>query len=365
MHPPTISAPAPSASGQPAMSFLVLLPASAHMTHNPSPRAPASASAVRHQPSPWPLTTRKSGSTVPSLKTLAGQPQPQPQFQSQSRLRHANDGQDGSPDEERVDPIVDSWAVAGRRSSLAPGMGTGTERRALKPSTSITAGGRLGAIEPSPPGTPDRSASGSPSPGDSTPPPALRPSDHAFDSYRLSSSSRAPAASASAFAGPGPGVSPASASASPTRQIPTRAPIPAGSSEAPAFGSRPSSSSTTTTAGSGARRSRRPVTAATTGVGTQAPLQRGSMALPRGTGLGMGMGGGGKNRPGWEADEIVSVLRSGGLEGMSCRLSIMCRITPLPLLAFRSPAAVSRDHAFHRSVPCQGRQGKERGDTSR
>lgn len=44
------------------------------------------------------------------------------------------------------------------------------------------------------------------------------------------------------------------------------------------------------------------------------------MALPSGSGLGIGAGTGLRNRPGWEADEVVGHLRESGLEGMSPHL---------------------------------------------
>lgn len=72
----------------------------------------------------------------------------------------------------------------------------------------------------------------------------------------------------------------------------------------------------TSTSGGTNRTRRRPVTAAgSRGIGQA--TQRGSMALPSGTGLGIGGGMGLRNRPGWEADEVVSNLRASGLEGMS------------------------------------------------
>lgn len=291
----------PTTSGQPALSILVLLPASAHMTHNPSPLAPAR--------KPSPLITRKSGSTVPSFKTLA----------SPSKLRDNDGAQSRSSGEDvaGLDPV----RLAGRRSSLAPGMGTGTEIR----SPELRTASKLGMISPSPPGTPDRS--GSPSPGD------VRPNDHpnsvAFDSYKLPAK---------------PNVSDA-VSSEHSAQAP-RATVGV-SSEAPAFGSRRPLEGGT----GGSGRSRRPVTAAAPGRGVNATLQRGSMALPSGSGLGIGGGSGNsKNRPGWEADEIVSVLRSGGLEGESTstrvrpsRAHVFPHLTRSLMLCCEIAIRVSRD----------------------
>jgi hypothetical protein len=257
MQPPSLS------SGQPALSVLVLLPVSAHMSaQNASPLAPVSR--------PPPLTTRKSGSTVPSLKSINSPQNP-------SRLRY----NDISPDEERntLDPL--NHLQVGRRSSLAPGLGAGTEVRAPD-SRHIP---RLGAIEPSPPGTPERAES-----------PSF--DDHSgddrtgnFGGYELSDSL-------------------SSRKGQSSRELPTPV-LPPVSTEAPAFGSRKPLSTSATSA----RTRRRPQTSATSRAGQGA--QRSSMALPSGSGLGLGGGSGLRNRPGWEADEVVGHLRESGLEGMS------------------------------------------------
>jgi len=259
----------PPSLGQPALSVLVLLPASAHMTaQNASPLAPI--------PRPTPLINRKSGSVVPSLKSINNQPQ------NPSRLRN----EDISPDERKVNPL--EHVQAGRRSSLAPGLGGGTETRS--PDSRHVP--KLGAIESSPPGTPDRAASPS---GD----------DQSGDDRKA------------AFGRYGMTENDESDTSTRTRDS-TGPAIPTISTEAPAFGSRkPLSTSTTASA----RTRRRPQTSAVSRSGQT--TQRGSMALPSGTGLGIG-GSGIRNRPGWEADEVVSSLRESGLEGMShCSASVL------------------------------------------
>jgi len=257
MQPPSLS------SGQPALSVLVLLPASAHMTaQNASPLAPISR--------PPPLTTRKSGSTVPSLKSINSPQNP-------SRLRY----NDISPDEERsaLDPL--NHLQVGRRSSLAPGLGAGTEVRASD-SRHIP---RLGAIESSPPGTPERAES--PSFGDHS----EDDRSEKFGGYELSDSIESRKGQSS-------------------RELPVPV-LPPVSTEPPAFGSR----KTLSTSATSARSRRRPQTSATSRAAQSG--QRSSMALPSGSGLGMGGGSGLRNRPGWEADEVVGHLRESGLEGMS------------------------------------------------
>jgi hypothetical protein len=258
-----------SSSSQPALSVLVLLPATAHMAaQEASPLAPISR--------PSPLISRKSGSTVPSLKSLNNLQTPYT-----SRLR--ND--DMSPDGERhtVDPLIHAQVQAGRRSSLAPGLGAGTEIRAL--SSDLRYVERLGAIKSSPPGTPDRSQS--PSPGELSTP----AHNDTLEQYRLSNVTEQPA----------------SGSTSTSASVPRTA---SRSHAVPAFGARKS-----TTASSGAPLSRRRPQTSATSKGFGQPVQRGSMALPPGSGL----GGLQRNRPGWEADEVVSNLRTSGLEGVSDR----------------------------------------------
>jgi hypothetical protein len=281
----------PSTIGQPALSVLVVLPPSAHMAqNNPSPLAPA------RRPPP-PLINRKSGSTVPVLKSFAGTSPststtgpPQPS----SRLRYHTSHLSGpldrhdakarggrvSPDLEQDDEGMDPIRIAARRASLAPGLGAGTEVR----SPDLRSIPKLGTIEPSPPGTP-RSAS--PLPGDNTPPMSsiTHPNLASLNSYKFGPSSSSSAAS-------GFQAAPVTVNGSPV--------------EAPSFGPRQPAELP------GAKRSRRPVTAATA---TIQPHRGGSMALPSGSGFGIGGGSFSKTRPGWEADEIVTVLRSGGLEG--------------------------------------------------
>jgi hypothetical protein len=287
MQPPSLS------SGQPALSVLVLLPASAHMSaQNASPLAPVSR--------PPPLTTRKSGSTVPSLKSINSPQNP-------SRLRY----NDISPDEERstLDPL--NHLQVGRRSSLAPGLGAGTEVRAPD-SRHIP---RLGAIEPSPPGTPERAES-----------PSF--DDHSgddrsenFGGYELSDSI-------------------SSRKGQSSRELSTPV-LPSVSTEAPAFGSRnPFSTSATS-----ARTRRRPQTSATSRAVQGG--QRSSMALPSGSGLGMGGGSGLRNRPGWEADEVVGHLRESGLEGMS----------PCPPYLSSSPAPLFYPSTCHTAGDGKWRHG--------
>jgi len=253
-------------SGQPALSVLVLLPASAHMSaQNASPLVPVSR--------PPPLTTRKSGSTVPSLQSINSP-------QNTSRLRYNDVSQEGGAS--TLDPL--NHLQAGRRTSLAPGLGAGTEVRASDPRHIP----RLGAIESSPPGTPERAES--PSPADYSGDDRLEK----FGGYQLSDSI-------------------ASRKGETSKELPVPG-LPHMPTEAPAFGSRNSIS----ISAASARSRRRPQTSATSRAGQAG--QRSSMALPSGSGLGIGAGTGLRNRPGWEADEVVGHLRESGLEGMSPHL---------------------------------------------
>lgn len=299
----------PSSTGQPALSILVILPPSAHTDQNDSTQL---APARRHAPPP--LIGRKSGSTVPVLNPLA-EASTNPGPQARSRLRYhsshvtrhvqVQDNESGSEDngvgdgrlspdlEEDVNSGGDRIRIAGRRASLAPGLGAGTETRSPE-SRSIPT---LGTIEPSPPGTPG-SRSVSPLPRDD--PATTHANSASFDAYRVVN-------------GPAPSASSSSSRAPP---------IAGASAEAPAFGSRSSIAQPV------GRRSRRPVTAATS---SMQPHRGGSMALPSGSSYGIGGGSFSKTRPGWEADEIVSVLRSGGLEGtcgLSSRLESRVSIPP-------------------------------------
>lgn len=286
--PPTV------ASGEPALSILVLLPAAAHMAQNASPIAPL--------PRPSPLVSRKSGSTVPSLSSLNSNPPTQP-----SRLRIDDHSPEAGHAELASVPVVHN--LPGRRSSLAPGLGGGTEIR----SPEVRGNSKLGTIEPSPPGTPERSPSPSPSPG------AGSTTNPALSNYRFASTTEAPVSEAVTQ----------EATSSTSTTAPT---LPTISVEAPAFGSRKPLSST---GGPPGRSRRRPQTAA--GSGGNGAAQRGSLALPSGTGLGLGGGLHSRNRPGWEAEEIVSNLRNSGLEGTCgsrvsarsgrCRMS---ELRPLP-----------------------------------
>lgn len=200
----------------PPLSLLVLLPTTAHMRQHPTPLAPASR--------PVPLTSRKSGSTLPSMRQL-------------SAARWSDEQETtATPEETEIDKVI----IAGRRLSLAPGIGAGTQQTrftsGLAPLTDI-------------PSTPNMTGS--------------------------------------------------------SREAP------------PAFGARPPTEQSTppsafgTMRGSGSRgppSKRRPQTAATSAI----PLAQGL------NGSGMGFGGGvgaGRNRPGWEGDEVVGVLRNSGLEG--------------------------------------------------
>jgi hypothetical protein len=265
--------PPSNSTGQPALSVLVLLPALAHMTtQNPSPLAPISR--------PPPLINRKSGSTVPSLKSIdANTPQ------NPSRLRNENALPDVEPNQSDLSLRV---PPSGRRSSLAPGLGGGTETRS--PDSRHVP--KLGAIESSPPETPDRSPSPSPHESVSA---SVEELNSGFKSYQLSDNTEGKMKETISREIPEPTLKPLS-------------------TEAPAFGSR-SPLSSISTSGTASRTRRRPVTAAgSRGIGQS--TQRGSMALPSGTGLGIGAGMGVRNRPGWEADEVVSNLRASGLEGM-------------------------------------------------
>ena len=90
---------APSPSPSPPLSLLVLLPKSAHVPRIASPSGPPDR--------PSPLVPRQSGSTGPRLKP-------------QSLTKASNDG---TANEEMAE--IDKVVSAGRRLSLAPGMGAG------------------------------------------------------------------------------------------------------------------------------------------------------------------------------------------------------------------------------------------------
>ena len=91
----------------PTLSLLVLLPASAHTQQYLTPIAPPS--------HPSGLTSRQSGSSVPSAipLTTAGR----------------GEGDERRDDEAEMEKVL----VAGRRLSLAPGMGAGTQTRSINP----------------------------------------------------------------------------------------------------------------------------------------------------------------------------------------------------------------------------------------
>lgn len=93
------------------MSLFVLLPASAHSNQ------PIATSRVPPRPSP--LVTRQSGGAIPSLGSLSAMRIAQP-FAKPS-----------PPETAEIDKVVN----AGRRLSLAPGMGAGTQRSRVAIST--------------------------------------------------------------------------------------------------------------------------------------------------------------------------------------------------------------------------------------
>lgn len=158
---------------------------------------------------------------------------------------------------------VPDMASANRRLSLAPGIGAGTQTRSARLGDGLRSLARAG-----------ESSTGAEQ-YKSTPPPDSR-------AYQTTGrSAEVP--------------------------VPSRQAMPAPTG-APAFGSG---------SGAGARKAgprRRPNTATVAESGPFGnPIPRGSMALP--SGMGLGIGAGGKNRPGWEGDAVVGVLRSGGMEG--------------------------------------------------
>lgn len=230
-----------------------------------------------------------------------------------------------------------------RRLSLAPGIGTGT----LTPTGAATAATSSSAVlEPiqASPLTSDIN------PGTIGPLPApaftLRPAA-STGGPPPSEASSSPAAAATAAASAAP-------------------------SAPPAFGSkRPPASP--------ARSRRRPLTAMTTSAAfsaggaasATAALARGTAAGlgnvpddpahshgsgPRGSGSGMGLGigvglGGASHRarPGWEGDEVVSMLRGSGLEGESCSCTPGC-----------GPAAVHVTRVFQ-PPPCRTKSASDAG----
>ncbi|RXK39929.1 hypothetical protein M231_02724 [Tremella mesenterica] len=203
-----------------SMSCLVLLPSATH--------APLQPSILAHLSRPAPLISRQSGSTVPTTRHLSNSASSTPQ-----------------PDKDLESQAIDHVISAGRRLSLAPGIGTGTQTLSTQMVSSVSQG------------SPDMSHS-------------------PYTSSPIISST-----------GTSPGASPYMR-------------------HAPLLGAK----RTTTTKG----RSRRPQTSAA----AQGPTMllsppsdgRNSVALPGG----MRGRGSGRNRPGWEGDEVVSVLRASGLE---------------------------------------------------
>ncbi|EIW70221.1 hypothetical protein TREMEDRAFT_68552 [Tremella mesenterica DSM 1558] len=210
-----------------SMSCLVLLPSATH--------APLQPSILAHLSRPAPLISRQSGSTVPTTRHLSNSASSTPQ-----------------PDKDLESQAIDHVISAGRRLSLAPGIGTGTQTLSTQMVSSVSQG------------SPDMSHS-------------------PYTSSPIISST-----------GTSPGASPYMR-------------------HAPLLGAK----RTTTTKG----RSRRPQTSAA----AQGPTMllsppsdgRNSVALPGG----MRGRGSGRNRPGWEGDEVVSVLRASGLE-----------VTPIPVI---------------------------------
>lgn len=232
----TMTSTPPYSQPVPPLSLLVILPSSsAHTSQNALPSIPANR--------PAPLVSRQSGSAVSTLQSL--------QVSSAKLEKAAETGEESDE--------VDRFMAAGRRMSLAPGLGAGI-------TGSVTP--FLGAVDTSLPDTTENARS-----MNMTPPSISAP--------RFGESSRAPGFGA------------------------------------PAFGSGPKRSST------GRSTRGRPMTAA--GGGKAIPLaptpggvNRQSVALASGMSLGMSVGVAGgmsRNRPGWEGDEIVGVMRGSGLEG--------------------------------------------------
>ena len=236
--------PTPEEGQNAHLSLLVLLPPTAD---GPAPIVPPSR--------PPPLTSRQSGSTVPSLKA----------FGMSSRLTRSKKD---TYEEEAIDAVVS----AGRRLSLAPGIGAGTQVRMLSPD-------RMSPV-----------------------------STGLHDTNGHAETSRQGAAAYQA-------------------------------SEAPTFGAKRISSMT-------GKRTRRPQTSSAqpgpAALLAAAGVSRGSIALP--SGMGMGGSGVGRNRPGWEGDEVVAVLRGSGLQGEYCFL--MRKRVPLDVVNVDLP----RDRA-HPCVP--------------
>ena len=227
----------PIAGPAPPLSLLVLLPGSSHM------RQPHASMSPPHRPAP--LASRQSGSTVPSMRQLAA-------------------ARKNEQEEQREEAEIDKVISAGRRLSLAPGIGAGTQ---------IRSGERLEVVTDEP----------TPTAGGSTPLP-----------YEAREA-------------------PASYGALPSSELQTTS---------PAFGAKRGLTSR------GPPSRRRPQTAAHPSIPLGQALasnlgnaSRGSLAFPHGSGFGpSGGGSGGRARPGWEGDEVVGVLRNSGLEG-KCTIS--------------------------------------------
>nr|XP_031858798.1 uncharacterized protein CI109_005751 [Kwoniella shandongensis]KAA5525870.1 hypothetical protein CI109_005751 [Kwoniella shandongensis] len=200
---------------------------------------------------PSPLTTRQSSSTIPQLQKMSNDEQSSSRTTGQQR-------------------DVDDVVVASRRLSLAPGLGTGT---------TITAAFASNDISPT---------ASAPSSSESVPTVNSKPAPPPFGQKR--------------FEPPTPKEEPASSS-------------PSG--RPPAFGAK-RSSTMAVPRGSARRRPQTATLPTASGViapGLMAGLtnSRASLAGPSGFG-GNHSSGQGRNRPGWEADEVVGNLRESGLE---------------------------------------------------
>ena len=228
-----------------ALSLLVILPQQHDHANNAGPSTP---------PRPSALVSRQSTSRIPRSPTSKG------------RQRDAGDKEKGTAtdDVEAIDEVVD----AGRRLSLAPGLGIGSLSQRFSPSPlSPHSRPSTSHISPAPSPTIKVSRADSPdgtpliSPADTSSPfvDSSTPSTpHVFGSKSLFRSRRRPQTA-----------------------VPSTPLIPSQATQA-------------------------------------GGPNRASMAMASGMGIGpINRGAGGKVRPGWEGDEIVGMLRNGGLEGES------------------------------------------------
>lgn len=316
-RPDTVSAPSRTANSSPDvapdeqghLNLLVLLPGSAYMPHHASPFGAGAPSR------PAPLLSRQSGSTVStirSLKQASGSVSGPSAAAGTSGTGAVPPGRTGAQAGEPRDGEDEMNVLLNtRRLSLAPGIGTGTltptSAASSQPNTTALALSSSSALEP---------IQASPLPSD----PAagtlgrLPPSSSEASSSSTAAGAPAPAAPP-AFGSKRPPPSPARSRRRPQTAMTTSAAFSAGgAASATAALARGTAAGLGNVSGGGG------------GGGDLAhPHGAGPRGSASGMGLGIGVGLGGAShraRPGWEGDEVVSMLRGSGLEGESCLRSV-------------------------------------------